>query len=561
MKSLFFSFVIPLLLIVKPLPVMGNEIPKVYVEVILDASGSMAGKVEGRRKMDIAKEIVRDIVNEVFSEEREDLEFALRVYGHRSPKDLKDCKDSALEHPFGKLNVKQLNDILSGLKPVGYTPIAYSLTQAANDFPIKDEKIRKMVILITDGIESCEDSPCKAAQKLMDAKAFTSIHVIGFGLKEQSLSLLECITKSSGGMLLGAQNALELKKTFKKAISEAVNAGFRIQVTVNDALTSEATIALIPSGAKAPIRIRSADLEGQEVIYVPPGTYDIAVREHTTEVVQRTEGVSGKVGELVDKKVNFLRGGLLVKVSVDGKPTTEADINIYRSGENKLARKRRPQPNGEETVFLPIDTFDIQVIERTTEADNWWRGVKVEQGKILEKRFDFVRSGFQVKATINGVITPEARFDIFHPGETVPKRQVQAQVEQPQYIYLPAGTYDIKALAFGIKNVQWKRGVKIEPGEVKPLDFNLLASGLMLGVTLNGELTGDANIEIYNTGGTSPIKKVRASYTGKKQIILPEGQYDLRVVEFSTRQEKWRKGLILQEGKVSEINFDFLKNK
>lgn len=446
--------------------------PRVYVEVILDASGSMAGKVEGRRKMDIAKEVVEGIISEVFGEEREDLAFALRIYGHRSSKAKKDCQDSTLEYPFNKLDRGRLKNILSQVKPLGYTPIAYSLTQAAKDFP-QDRNLRRIIILLTDGIESCEDSPCQAAQRLMQAGAFTSIHVIGFGITPESMSLLECITQASGGMLIGAQNASELKKAFEQTVSEAVNAGFRARVTVNGNPTSEATIMLYPSGANVPVRMRSADLAGEQVIYAPPGIYDLAVREHTTETMQWVRGITGEVGEIVEQSFNFLRGG------------------------------------------------------------------------------------FQLKATINGELTTEARFDIYRQGEKIPRRKVQAKLMQPQIVYIPPGTYDIKTIAFEAQDVRWMRGVAAEAGETQSLEANFQLSGFLVGVTLNGEYTGNARIEVYHEGESQPLRNVRAGFQGKVRIVLPPGRYDLRVFDFISKQDIWHRGISLNKGQIIEQNFDF----
>ncbi len=538
---------------------LAQAAPKVYVEVILDASGSMAGKVEGRRKMDVAKEVVNDIISNVFGEERDDLKFALRIYGHRSPKAKKDCKDSNLEYPFGKLDANRLKTLLDKVQPVGYTPIAYSLTQAAKDFPQQDKNLRRITILLTDGIESCADSPCRAAKKLMDAQAFTSIHVIGFGLKKESMALLECITKSSGGRLLGAKNSRELKKTFRQVVSEAVNAGFNITVTVNDKPTAEATITIIPSGSDRPIRTRASDLDGKEIIYAPPGVYDIAVREHTVESVQRIEGVTGKVGETVKHTFNFLRGGLQVKVNVDSQPTTEADIYVFKKGNKNPIRSRQTNIKGQELIYLPIGEFDVQVVERTTKEEQWWKGVNVRPGDLLKHKFDFFRAGFQIKATINNEITAEARFDIFPKGQNNPLHQVQAQIKQPQIIYLPAGTYGIKATAFPVQEVSYSKQITIEAGKIQPIDFNFLASGFLVEVLLNGEYTGDANIEIYQAGKSHPIKKSRSSFLKKTQFILPAGTYDLRALNFTPRQEQWRKGIVVEKGQLSEERFEFTK--
>jgi hypothetical protein len=70
------------------------------VEIVVDASRSMWGRMNGEPKMTVAKEILHD-VSYWFPE---DLDLALRAYGSTSPSDSNDCADSTLLVPFGERN-------------------------------------------------------------------------------------------------------------------------------------------------------------------------------------------------------------------------------------------------------------------------------------------------------------------------------------------------------------------------------------------------------------------------------------------------------------------------
>src|SRR5690606_22616273 len=79
-----------------------GELPKqVNVEILLDASGSMAGRVSGGVKMDLAKEAIRDFVSKL----PEGVQVALRVYGHKGSNQQKDkelsCKSTEVVYPLG----------------------------------------------------------------------------------------------------------------------------------------------------------------------------------------------------------------------------------------------------------------------------------------------------------------------------------------------------------------------------------------------------------------------------------------------------------------------------
>jgi Mg-chelatase subunit ChlD len=143
------------------------------VEIVVDASRSMWGRMGGEPKMVVAKEILED-VSYWFPE---DLNLALRAYGSTSPSDDADCADSTLLVPFGDENREPIRRAIAGLRPLGQTPIAYALNEAARDFG-QLEKDRALV-LVTDGIESCGGDPIEAARELREQGIM--VHLIGFG--------------------------------------------------------------------------------------------------------------------------------------------------------------------------------------------------------------------------------------------------------------------------------------------------------------------------------------------------------------------------------------------
>ena len=62
-----------------------------------------------------------------------DVEFSLRVYGHQSPTSMNNCFDSKQEVMFSKDNYTQMMLRLAALHPLGISPIAYSIQQAAEN--------------------------------------------------------------------------------------------------------------------------------------------------------------------------------------------------------------------------------------------------------------------------------------------------------------------------------------------------------------------------------------------------------------------------------------------
>ncbi len=189
------------------------------VEIVFDASNSMWGQMQGEAKISVAKEILEDALEAL----PDDLRLALRVYGHRHPREQHNCTDSELMVPLGTGNREQVRAAITTFRPRGQTPLAYSLTQVANDFG--DFEGERAVVLVTDGIESCGGDPTQAARAL--AERDTTVHVIGFGLgnkADEDAASLEAIAKASGGRFFTARTAEELRG----ALADTVGTPFRV---------------------------------------------------------------------------------------------------------------------------------------------------------------------------------------------------------------------------------------------------------------------------------------------------------------------------------------------
>jgi Ca-activated chloride channel family protein len=128
--------------------------PVTRILLIFDASGSMVARYEKEDRMTVAKRMFEKMVDSLST--FDDVELALRVFGHQSDLSKRDCEDTKLEVPFALNNAEFIKKKVRTLSPRGYTPIAKSLLAAAEDFPEPGkEKVRNLIILITDGTEEC----------------------------------------------------------------------------------------------------------------------------------------------------------------------------------------------------------------------------------------------------------------------------------------------------------------------------------------------------------------------------------------------------------------------
>ncbi len=188
---------------------------KTRILFVFDASQSMSGYWESDQKINIARNFLIGVVDSL--ETLPNVQMALRVYGHQSPVFMKDCQDTKLEVAFDVNNAHKIRQKLRFLKPNGNTPIAYSLEQAANDFPPCAD-CRNIIIMITDGIEECGGDPCAVSRKLQEQGITLRPFVIGIGIDPNFKKTFDCV-----GYYYNAAKEENFKEVLRVVITQALN--------------------------------------------------------------------------------------------------------------------------------------------------------------------------------------------------------------------------------------------------------------------------------------------------------------------------------------------------
>ena len=247
------------------------------VEIVVDASRSMWGRIGGEPKMTVAKDILED-VSYWFPD---DLDLALRAYGSTSPSDNNNCADSTLLVPFGDYNRDPIRHAIAGLKPLGQTPIAYALNQSARDFGMRQND--RAVVLVTDGIESCGGNPVQAARELREQGIM--VHLIGFGMgsaADEDAASLRAVANASGGRYVTAGSAEELKEALVQ------------------------TVATSYSVYKDGMEVASGSLGSDEVLFLPEGEYRVRLDSSPPQEARISLAPRDKVTLTLEK-----RGGVV----------------------------------------------------------------------------------------------------------------------------------------------------------------------------------------------------------------------------------------------------------
>jgi len=181
--------------------------------LILDASGSMWGQVDGQTKISAARAAVGTILSKWKPSDR----LGLIAYGHRTRGD---CKDIELLAPVSRFDPEKIRAAVNSLNPKGKTPIADSLRLAAQTLRASENKAT--VVLVSDGIETCAPDPCAVAAELKKTGIGFTAHVVGFDVADPAAKAqLQCIARVTGGVYLDARNASGLENALGRAVAAA----------------------------------------------------------------------------------------------------------------------------------------------------------------------------------------------------------------------------------------------------------------------------------------------------------------------------------------------------
>ncbi len=211
------------------------------IEILLDLSGEPD-------RVNAAKEAVRALVEHALPREAN---LALRVFGHGGEQA---CR-SDLVIPVARVDPAAAAEKIAALQAggPGKAPIGASIRKVAED--LAEKRGERIVILITDGEEGCEDDPGAALQFLAEQGVDTPVSVIGLGVADaERHALLASWAGIGAGTYFAAPD--------RDALAEALTRSMRTPFQVVD--------------AKGQVVARGRG--GEEPIRLPPGQYQVQYR-------------------------------------------------------------------------------------------------------------------------------------------------------------------------------------------------------------------------------------------------------------------------------------------
>lgn len=357
---------------------------------ILDASGSMAGKVGNEEKMLAARRVLKDSIGKL----PDAAEVGLIAYGHRSATD---CEDIETLTPLAPLDRAALTRQIDALKPKGKTPITNALRKALDIVRAQTTGGAVTVVLVSDGLETCAGDPCRLTREAKAAGLNFVTHVIGFDVGKVSVAQLECVAQAGGGLYLGAQSADELAAALAGAVApaEVYDSRLSIKVVVGGQL-ADAVVLVRRAGTREDVaggRTYTAADTNPRLLPVPAGAYDVTVRavDLAGGPSQQLDNVQVVDGETVEKTVDFSSGTLRVG-AVRGGQLLDATVTVTNLATGKEVGLRTytdARTNPRVFELLP-GSYRVRVIAvRPAGLSPQEVNVQIKAGETVERTVNF----------------------------------------------------------------------------------------------------------------------------------------------------------------------------
>ena len=189
----------------------------------------MADPVEGKPKIETARKILKEVVNEL----PDHYQVGFRAFGHfgflkgkdgyAAQDDPRAMTDSELLVEIGRIKEanrrQRIKEWIDYLKPAGWTPLVYSLLEAHKDLSAGYTG-PKMVVVVSDGMETCGgklEDVAKAYKK--DSGVELAVHIVGFGVPADEEKQLKEIATQARGKYYDARTANQLSGALRQAIT------------------------------------------------------------------------------------------------------------------------------------------------------------------------------------------------------------------------------------------------------------------------------------------------------------------------------------------------------
>lgn len=415
---------------------------------ITDASGSMWQKIGEEHKITLAREVLGDLTEDM----PDNQPVGLVAYGHRKKGD---CGDIEELLPMNNLDKPAFQKEMKALNPLGKTPLAQSAKFVIEKLKASGQSAT--IILITDGIETCEGILCDVVKEAKEAGIDFVMHVVGFDLGDADRAPLECAAREGDGLYIDASDKDQLADALEETTEVTVDVPKgRLSVLVrrNGKLIDGAIRVLKPGTNDDITGIRSYERPetNPALINVPAGTYDVEVSvvgQRGIPVIKK-ENIKVTESEINKQVFDFSSGYISVEVTSQG-VLHDATIKIRQYGETKTVTSARSYESASSNPInkeLAPGVYDVIIqsvkIKGVTSKAILGR-IHINPGKTTRLTHEFQSAELSVGAMFNGALC-DASVNIVseQTGQSVDGRRTYADASSnPKKFILSPGTYNV----------------------------------------------------------------------------------------------------------------------
>lgn len=555
------ALMLPLMLAFAAAPAQSAE----KTIVVLDASGSMWGQIDGKTKIEIARETLASVLTSVPAT----TELGLMVYGHREKGS---CADIELAVPPMAGSADAIQSFVGQLNPKGKTPISDAVQRAADVLKYTEEKAT--VVLVTDGIETCEADLCALASALESNGVDFTAHVVGFGLTEEEGRKVACLAENTGGRYLQASDAGQLVAALTETVVEAPMA--KSEPVVEEVAEAE------PEPAPAAIE-NNVEADATLVEGGPSLGKEDRVRwdfyKADADGNKTDEQVDGGYGATLATKLppgkyvaEARLGGLRQEVAIDVTDDAVARPKVnFNAGLLKVTPKRTPDKTShEDSARIDVTQGDFTdggygIVEHFVPAGELTIVGKI--GPASAEETVSVKAGETVEHTIvigSGVLVPKAvyaeggpavdsdaiRFDVVAAQKNIDgdREGINGGYGTTGELEVPAGEFVLTAR---LGSATGEVPFSVKAGERTEASVNINAG--VLAITAPGAYRIDVREAKKDIQGNR--KDVSGTYGNEHQDTVHPGEY-LVTVQYEGDTPAKEATATVKAGERSEINVE-----
>jgi Ca-activated chloride channel homolog len=530
------------------------------VMLVLDASGSMWGQLNGKTKIEIARSAVADLTLAWPAGNN----LGLLSYGHRSKGDCKDIETLLTVAPLDRTSYLAK---VNALNPKGMTPISAAVIQAAE--ALKSSEQKATVILVSDGEETCNMDPCQVGRDLEKNGVDFVAHVIGFDVPNpKHQDQLKCLAENTGGRYFNARDAGDLSAALQTLARTSTTkklppASATLAAPESAPILSQFTVSWTGPGSEGDYiaisrkqgtaytdydfaRLDPAKPSVSLSAPATPGAYALRyvslqreksdLAERAIQITDATASIDAPETVRISERFKVrargpFAGGTWVGFAPKGSPAG-----------SYLDYARPSSADGELELTAPANAgaYELRYVLNESERVLLSRPIMVSEGEAQITVATQLNSGDSVKFTARGPIDPKHWIGFAPKGASISsyKDYLRPEAGKAEYVLtapVEPGDYELRYVLNESERIITFVAVKVQDGPVSLTVPARVKAGALVDITAAGPVSSSHWVGFAPKGSAPGTYRDYAYVTSsplKLQLTAPDeaGEYELRYV-------------------------------